>query len=220
MSNAPLHKTRAVALIISWCFAVIASSVGLNALIKSNQEKSKLKRLAPSPTRVEIDTDDISAAGIVATTASLLIAVLASNFFCAMYLSFTKAFSARTLRLQGIILFVASLFLFGALVPYLVYFVNRHAVVSAFVGDTQLPDSVVKAVESASGSTSVYKDIYYLKLVAILPWFSLLFSLVASAILFKAGSSTPKPEPTPAKATDSSSASEKEDASHHEKVSV
>ncbi|CAA7270472.1 unnamed protein product [Cyclocybe aegerita] len=218
MSNAPLHKTRAVALIVSWCFAVIASSVGLNALIKSNQEKSKLKRLAPSPTRVEIDTDDISVAGIVATTASLLIAVLASNFFFAMYLSFTKAFSARTLRLQGAILFVASFFLFGALVPYLVYFVNRHAEVTAFVGDTQLPDSVVKAVESASGSTSIYKDIYYLKLVAILPWFSLLFALIAAGILFKAGSSTPKAEVTPA--ADSSSASEKEDASHHEKVSV
>ncbi len=72
----PLKVARAGALTLSWCFSVIAASVGewsscarskieetltitllgLNALIKSNQQKSKIRKLAASPTVVYIDT--------------------------------------------------------------------------------------------------------------------------------------------------------------------
>jgi len=51
----PMRNARLIALSLSWCFAVIAGSVGLNSLIKSNQSQSRLKKLAAPPTVVIID---------------------------------------------------------------------------------------------------------------------------------------------------------------------
>ncbi|KAF8191261.1 hypothetical protein BJ912DRAFT_1058261 [Pholiota molesta] len=127
----PLKFARAATLALAWCFAVISSGVGLNALIKSNQQKSRLRKLAPAPAVVYIDT--------------------------------------------------------SAWVPYMVYFTSRQAKVTAFIGTTQLPDSLVKSAEAAAGSTGVYKKISYLRLFAIFPWFTLFFSLSAAAVLFRAG---------------------------------
>jgi hypothetical protein len=219
-SAGPLQSARLVTLGISWCFAVIAASVGLNGLIKSNQEKTRLKKLG-APAVVDIDTSDIFNVGVVATTASLLIAILVSKFLVGMYIPATKALVARTLRLQAIILTLACLLLFGAMVPYMVFFVNRQASVKAFIGGVQLPDSIVQGVEATSGTTRVYKKIFYLKLVAILPWFSLLFSLVAAGTLFVASSRTESTR-VPVQTTERSSPlmTEKEDVLHHEKASV
>ena len=51
----PMRNARLIALSLSWCFAVIAASVGLNSLIKSNQSQSRLKKLATPPTVVSIN---------------------------------------------------------------------------------------------------------------------------------------------------------------------
>jgi len=218
-SAGPLKTARLVTLGLSWVFAVIAACVGLNALIKSNQEKTKLKKLG-APAVVDIDTSDIFNVGVVATSASLLISVLVGNFVGGMVIPATRALAARTLRLQAIILTLACVFLFGAMIPYMVFFVNRQASVKAFVNGVRLPDSIVKGVEASSGSTRVYKDIFYLKLVAILPWFSLFFSLIAAGTLFAASSRMSTPAPQVAEQTSSPSMTEKEDVSHHEKASV
>jgi len=218
----PLRSARLVTLSLSWCFAVIAASVGLNGLVKSNQEKTRLKKLG-APAVVDINTSDIFDVGAVATTASLLISLLVSKIIIAMYLPPTKALVARSLRLQAIILALACLLLFGSMVPYMVFFVNRQASVKAFLNGVQLPDSLVKAVEAQSGTTRVYRKIFYLKLVAIFPWFSLLFSLIAAGALFVASSRTSKLTPMTAQTTEPTatpSMSEKEDVSHHDKASV
>jgi len=219
-SAGPLQTARLVTLSLSWCFAVIAASVGLNGLVKSNQEKTRLKKLG-APAVVDIDTSDIFNVGVVATTASLLISILVFNFVVGMYVPAAKALVARTLRLQAIVLTLSCLLLFGAMVPYMDFFVNRQASVKAFIGGVQLPDSIVKGVEASSGTTRVYKDIFYLKLVAILPWFSLLFTLVAAGTLFVASTRSGS-KPAPAQTTEPSSPlmTEKEDVSHHEKASV
>ncbi|KDR79390.1 hypothetical protein GALMADRAFT_243430 [Galerina marginata CBS 339.88] len=221
-SAGPLRTARIVTLGLSWCIAVVAASVGLNALIKSNQDKTRLKKLAPPPAVVDIDTSDIFDVGVLATVTSLVISLLVFNFLAGMFIPGTKALVARTLRLQAIALTLACLLLFGAMVPYMVFFVNREASVKAFINGVQLPDAIVRGVEASSGSTRVYKDIHYLKLVAIIPWFSLLFSFIAVGTLFAASSRsrTSAPKTAMAQETSAPSMTEKEDVSHHEKASV
>jgi len=223
-SAGPLKFVRLVTLGLAWCFAVISGSLGLNALIKSNQQKSHLKKLG-APATVDIDTHDIFDSGIVATVASALIAVLLFIFLLGMCIPLTKSLTSRTLRLQAITLTFAWLMLFGSMIAYMIIFVNRQAGVKAFIGSLQLPSSVVQGVEKASGQTGVYKDIHYLKLFAILPWFCLLFTLIAIGTLFIASSRTPKntraaESPTAQRTSMGQSVTEKEDASHHEKSSV
>ncbi|KAF9531458.1 hypothetical protein CPB83DRAFT_849051 [Crepidotus variabilis] len=182
---------RQVALALAWAFSALAAALGLNALIKSNQDKSRLKRLAPPPvTRVDINTNDIFVAGTVATVAALLIAILTFIFVAGAALKPTRGLFNRTARLQGGILILASIFLFGSMVPYMVYFVNRSAVVTAFIGNTQLPDSLVQQTAKSAGQDGIYKHIHYLKLFAIFPWIALLFTLIAAAFLLLTPRST------------------------------
>jgi hypothetical protein len=190
----PLKVARVASLTVAWCFSVIASSVGLNALIKSNQQKSKLKKLAPAPTVVTIDTSDIFNVGVLATTVSLVLAILASKSLIGMFLPITKRLIRNTLRIQAYIGLLFCTILVGAMIPYMIYFETHQAKVAAFIGTVQLPDSVIIPVEKSSGSTRIYKDIGYLKLVAIFPWIALFFNLVACAVLFKAGAVSTKPQ--------------------------
>jgi len=217
-SAGPLKSARLITLALAWCFACISGAVGLNALIRSNQDKSRLSKLAPPPSVVQINTSDIFNVGVVASTASLVISILVFNFAIGMYLSSTKALVARTLRLQAIVLTLACLWLFASMIPYMVYYLHRGASVKAFINGVQLPDSVVKQVVAASGSPTNYKDISYLKLVAIFPWLSLFSGLVAAGTLFVASSRTDKMTPPASPAT--RLMEEKEDVSHHEKTSV
>jgi len=218
----PLKKARLLSLVVAWCFAVVASCVGLNALIKANQSKSALQKLAPAPTVVYIDTNDITHVGISATVASLILAILTSLFAVGSIFPATKAFFARTLRVQAVLLLLNCTWIFATMVPYMIFYLHHEAKVTAFIGTTQLPASVIKAVEAQSGSTGVYKKISYLRLVAIFPWFSLFFGLIAVAVSFKAASASKASTiaAAPRHGTSSPLTSVKEDASHNEKSSV
>jgi len=104
---------------------------------------------------------DIFAAGVAATTASLLISILIFNYVAAIFLPFTRELSRKTLRLQSFALLFACTFLLASMIPFMLFFVNRQADVKAFIGSVQLPDAAVRAVEKTSGSTRIYKHISY-----------------------------------------------------------
>ncbi|GLB40874.1 hypothetical protein LshimejAT787_0900890 [Lyophyllum shimeji] len=193
----PLRGAVLSSLAMAWAWGVIAGSVGLNALIKSNQQKSHLRKSVPRPTIVTIDTDDVFQSGVVLTVVGALIAVLSSLSLLSLLVphSPTRRLSARSLRLQSFLLAFCAAWLFATLVPFTVFFANRSAQVSASVGSVQLPQSIIKQAEQALGTTSVYKRIGYLRLVAILPWITLLFTVVASGVLFVAGSPARRAQP-------------------------
>ncbi|TFK33472.1 hypothetical protein BDQ12DRAFT_637561 [Crucibulum laeve] len=222
-SAGPLRTTRLLALSIAWAFAVIAASVGLNALVKSNQMKTRLKKAVAPPTVVSINTSDILNAGIVVTAGTTLLSVLIFNYIAAMFLPATRALSLKTLRLQAISLIITALFVLGAMIGFIFYFATRHAIVKAFIGTVQLPDSLVKATEQSMHSTSVYKEIDYLKLLATFPWIAIFFSFVAAGILLAADSRARKVSPTTHHAHPASPSieiSEKESIVHNEKADV
>ncbi|KAG5351473.1 hypothetical protein C0989_006352 [Termitomyces sp. Mn162] len=164
----PLRGVLLGSLLMTCAWGIIAGSVGLNALIKSNQAKSDFKKLVPAGTTVDIDDHDAFASGVVLTTISALIAVL-----CFLFISMQICSQRLALR---------------SLLPFTDFFANRSAKVTAFIAGQQLPASIVKQAENAFGMTSVYRHLSYLRLVAILPWITLLFAIVTSAVLFNAGS--------------------------------
>ncbi|KAF8066554.1 hypothetical protein FPV67DRAFT_1416901 [Lyophyllum atratum] len=182
----PMRGTVLSSLAMAWAWGVIAGSVGLNALIKSNQEKSRLRKGVPPPTVVTINTNDVFKSGVILTVVAALIAVLCSIFI--LMAVFTRGLAARSLRIQAAILAFCAVWLFATLVPFTVFFANRSAQVSARVGNIELPPQIIKQAEQAMGSTSVYRQIGYLRLVAILPWITLLFTIIAAVVLFMAGS--------------------------------
>ncbi|KAH0578833.1 hypothetical protein H2248_003030 [Termitomyces sp. 'cryptogamus'] len=182
----PLRGVLLGSLLMTCAWGIIAGSVGLNALIKSNQAKSDFKKLVPAGTTVDIDDHDAFASGVVLTTISALIAVLCFLFISMQICS--QRLALRSLRMQSFLLAFCSAWLLATLVPFTDFFANRSAKVTAFIAGQQLPASIVKQAENAFGMTSVYRHLSYLRLVAILPWITLLFAIVTSAVLFNAGS--------------------------------
>ncbi|KAG6864067.1 hypothetical protein C0991_000419 [Blastosporella zonata] len=213
-TDVPLRNAVLGSLFMAWAWGVISGSVGLNALIKSNQEKSRFKKLVPPPTKITINTNDVFKSGVVLTTVGALIAVLCSIFLLVLFVS--PRLSVRSLRIQSLILAFCATWLFATQVPFTDFFANRSAQVSATIGGVKLPDSIVQTTAQALGSTSVYNEIGYLRLVAILPWITLLFTVIASAVLFVAGSparrsSTPRAGPVENLASNDHVAGEKEE---------
>ncbi|THH14774.1 hypothetical protein EW146_g5605 [Bondarzewia mesenterica] len=196
----PMKLARLVALALSHAFGVIGGSVGLNGLIKGNQSKSRLRRSLPQGVTVDINTNGIrrpcpslfllflhpfirlrtspfqmstilawsSRPCVPSSRSSLLPFFLLTLYYPGKRPTDRAPLSTRTLPAQSIALGFCS------------------AKITAFVQGVQLPASVVGTAQQALGATSIYKHMNYLRLVAIIPWFTLLFSSIASVVLFMA----------------------------------
>ncbi|RDB16463.1 hypothetical protein Hypma_002817 [Hypsizygus marmoreus] len=184
----PMKSAIFAALAMAWAWGVIGGSVGLNALIKANQTQSRLKSRVPPPAVVTITVDDVFHSGVVLTTVAALIAVLCTIFTLLLVLPSTKGLAKRSLRIQSFILAFCATWLFACAVAYTVIFATRNAKVSASIGGIELPPALVEQAEQVLGSTRIYRHIDYLRLVAILPWFTVLFTFIAAGVLFVAGS--------------------------------
>ncbi|KAI0826706.1 hypothetical protein BC628DRAFT_1319898 [Trametes gibbosa] len=185
---APFRAPRLAALFLTFAFGVVGFAMGINALVKSHDQKNLVKDQAPSGATVNIDTNDVFKVGCVVTAVCAALAAL--SFVLLLFTrSTTKAaapLSARTLPLQAILFSFLSVWLFASLVAMTDIVANRQAKVSAFIGTLQLQDSIIKAVEAQLGVTSVYREIDYLRLAVILPWIAFLFSTISSVLSFAA----------------------------------
>ncbi|KAG5640571.1 hypothetical protein DXG03_008058 [Asterophora parasitica] len=131
-------------------------------------------------------TADATNSGIVLTTGSVLVGVLTYNMVVGMFFPATRDFINRTLRTQGWLLTFCSVWLFACAVPFTYIFANRSAIVRAFIGDIELPHSVIEAMQKQGGTSSEYKTMSYLRWVAIFPWITILFTSIAALVLFRA----------------------------------
>jgi len=183
--DSPLWISRLVVLGLAWSWAFVAIGAEINALVKSNQLKDHVKHVVPSPTIVVINDNDIFRSGAVATSISALIAASCTLL---IFFQLHGPLSPTALRLQGASLAFCAVWLFSVLVPYTLFYATRGAKVYASIDGVSLPEEAVKTVEGALGLTSTYKDLHFLRLVAILPWFTFLFTIIASVTLFLAAS--------------------------------
>ncbi|KAI0795002.1 hypothetical protein C8Q75DRAFT_730833 [Abortiporus biennis] len=184
MSVIPLKPLRLASLFLTLAFGAIGTGVGINALVKSNNDKDLVRNNAPAGATVTINTDDIFDSGAVMTVVCGLITLATLVFFPLVLISRSPKLSNFTLPLQTGIYSFLSIWLFATLIPVTDFFANRQATVTAFVGTIPLPASIVQAAEESLGVTPVYHKIDYLRLAAILPWFTLLFSTITSVVSF------------------------------------
>jgi len=182
--SVPLKIPRLISLSLAFAFSVIAMSMGLNALVKSNQQKSAIRKVLPAGTSASVNDNDVFRSGAVITAVSALIAVL--SFIYILMLLLSRRLSNRLLPFEWISLAFCAVWLFATQIPFTHFFATRSAQVHAFVGTVELPSSIVQTLQNQLGFTNVYKDISYLRLLAILPWFAFLFTAVAAGVSFVA----------------------------------
>ena len=152
---------------------------------------------------------DVFKAGAVILAVCLVIFVITS-LYLAMLLIHPASFNhSRFIAIQAGTLAFFATWLFAVLVPYTHFVRTRSAIITASIGGQPLPQSIinslVQSVGRQSGLTPRYRDHgycksicyflvyllirwYLVRLVAILPWFTLLFTIIASTILYVAAS--------------------------------
>ncbi|KAF7377438.1 hypothetical protein MSAN_00165500 [Mycena sanguinolenta] len=186
----PLKFPRLITLFLAWAWSLISFSIGVNAFVKSKQDKNQIVDKIPFPTNISINTNDITQAGAVVTTISVLILILTTLYIALMVIDANarSGISTRTLRLQYISLSFLAIALFATEIPVSLFVSTRSAKVSASVDGFNLSDGTLKTIERALGAQTAYKDFSYLKLLAILPWFTFIFTLAAAIVSFLASS--------------------------------
>jgi len=160
---------------------------GINALHKSDDLKDFVHSNAPPGVRVDINDNDVFSSGTVVTIFSGLLA-LTSLITLVLLLLFRRSPKPLLMRLSAALHLFFAIWIFGALIPFDAFTRNRSARVAAFIGDTQLPDSIVQQQQQALGVSAVYWDQDYLRILAILPWFAILFGVIAAIVLFRGAS--------------------------------
>jgi hypothetical protein len=163
-----LQFARTASLSLTNALAVVAGSVGLNALIKSNQIQTKLHHAAPPGTLLIINIHDTLRSGITSTSISAAISV-ATFLFLSFNIFAPRLTEGRALRIQGAILAFFALWLFAAETAFTVFFATRQAKVSASLGGVAIPQNVIAGVEKSLGATRIYKDIWYRESTQFIP---------------------------------------------------
>ncbi|KAI0260759.1 hypothetical protein BC834DRAFT_973211 [Gloeopeniophorella convolvens] len=185
-AHSPLKNQRLIALALCWVWCIVSACVGLNALIKANQTKSRFRREAPPGVTLDIDINDVYQSGVVLTTVCAVIAVLASIFFLVMLIWPKRA--TGSLKIQAWMLTFFSVWLLATQIPYTIFTATRTSKVTAFLGGLQLPPEAIQEALAASGETDVYHKLNFVVLLSIFPWISLLFTVILIVVLFAAAS--------------------------------
>ncbi|RDX54426.1 hypothetical protein OH76DRAFT_1332708, partial [Lentinus brumalis] len=180
----PYKTARLVSLFLSFAFGVVGLGLGVDALVKGNEDKSRVRSLVPPGTTVNIDTHDVVDAGGVVTGFCAALAVMSLLSLLLLLASAKRgpSLAARTLPLQAILLTILTLGLFASLVAFTDFVANRQATVVASIGGVAVPPSIVQSIENAIGASPVYHVKSYLRLAVILPWIAFLFGLISSVL--------------------------------------
>ncbi|KAJ7176845.1 hypothetical protein C8R46DRAFT_1346783 [Mycena filopes] len=186
----PLKFPRLISLFLAWAWSLISLAIGINAFVKSNRDKKRIVSEVPPPTIISLNTNDVFRAGVVVTVVSAVIMVLCTLFIGLLVVDANKrsGISTRTLPLQYLSLAFFAVWLFATQIPVSVFVSQRSVKVSAMINGLNLPNGVIKTIERALGTNIAYKDFSYLKLLAIIPWFALIFTVAAAVVSFLASS--------------------------------
>ncbi|KAJ7671996.1 hypothetical protein B0H17DRAFT_1335341 [Mycena rosella] len=182
----PLRFSRLVTLFLAWEWAVVSLAVEINAFVKSKKAKDAIMKIIPAQTTISFDSSDVFQSSAVVTTVSALILVLCTVYFIILLVDIKSrsGVSTRTLTLQYLSLAICVIVLFATQVAVSIFVSTRSVKVSASVDGLALPDSVVQTVERELGVSTEYSSFEYLVLIAVLPWFTFLFTLIAVIVTF------------------------------------
>jgi len=180
----PLRKQRLAALALTAAWCIISGSIGLNALIKSNQTQTRFRKEAPPGVALDFHINDLYQPGVIVTTVCAILALLAV-IFLVMTLAWPKR-ATGSLKIQAWIFTFFSLWLFATEIPYTVIVATHRAKIDAFLGGVQLPAQTVQGAIAAAGESDKYSKLHAAVLLAIFPWISLLFLAILIAVLFMA----------------------------------
>ncbi|KAK7052087.1 hypothetical protein R3P38DRAFT_3172420 [Favolaschia claudopus] len=190
----PLKFSRLISLFFAFVWSVVALAIGINTVVTANKDKKRIEAQVPSFAKVSLNATDVSVAGAVATIASVFVAFLSVGYIVLMIVDANtrSGVSTRTLPLQYISLSFLALWLFASAIPVSLFVNTRSAKLSVSIAGIPISDRTLQLILDALKLSTAYKDLNYLRLLAIFPWIAFVFTLVAAVVSFLASSSAHK----------------------------
>jgi len=197
----PLPWTRLFLSTMTLVMSIVAGAVTVQLFIKGHKQKRFVNTHAPTGVQVHIDNDDIKNIGVGVLLASSLLSSAASNpllfllqdMFHVVPASLALPWGLRlpdvllsttTLPMQAWSMLVTNLAVIGTMVPFTLIARHHAAKVTATAAGVAIPAATLAQMEQALGVHSVYWDIQFIRVVAVAPWVSLLFSIPLMVVSF------------------------------------
>ncbi|KIM59909.1 hypothetical protein SCLCIDRAFT_979116 [Scleroderma citrinum Foug A] len=156
-TETPLRIPRLILLFLTFVFAVVSFSVGINAAVKSIQQRNKVYNEAPKGTTVKIDFSDIFDVGAVLTAGCGVLFIVSAFSLVSLFRPLRNN-SAHFLRIQEWALFFCAIWIFATVIPYDVFFATRSAKVTASLGGVSVSQAIIQSIEKSLGVSPVYKE--------------------------------------------------------------
>jgi len=167
---------------LTFAWGVITAAIGINALIKSNHDKDRVRHAVPPSATVNIDIKDVFDSGVVLSVVAALIALTSLLSLIILVFRRNATSSGRILRFLSYFLAFCTVWLFATLIPYDHFYATGSAKVSATIDGIAVPQTIIQTVEKATGVTAVYKHIHYVRNLAIIGWIAFLFAGITSVV--------------------------------------
>ncbi|KAF8124334.1 hypothetical protein EV363DRAFT_1178124 [Boletus edulis] len=177
----PLEVERRCSLFLCFALAVVGFSVGLNALLKANQARSYINQLVVPHGIIDLGIHDVFATGAVITAICAFLTIF-TGVFCAFTWCPIKH-KASLLRIQSWVLFFCAAWLLATLVSYDYFFANRSAQITVNLRGLPIPEPVMQRLANLLNFTRAYRDVYFFKLVAVIPWLTFISAVVTGVVL-------------------------------------
>jgi len=181
MPSRPLEIHRRVSLFLSFAFAAVGFAVGLNALLKANRERSYINQLVAPHGIIDIGIHDVFTTGAFITAICALLSILSCVLFVFMWCPIKH--KASSFRIQAWTLYSCAAWLFATLVTYDYFFATRSAQITINFHGQRIPETVIQRLADLFDFTYAYRDVYFLRLLAVLPWFAFVSAVVAGVFL-------------------------------------
>jgi len=165
----------------------MGGSVGLNAVVKRNQQVARVKHeVAAQHVTLSVDTWDLLRSGIVLGTGCIVLSLVATVWQFLLFRdirnkgqsSSVQPLSTRTLLFQWISLGFMSIWLLASEIAVTKIAVTSGAKTTAYLDGQQLPEAAVQATQTQLGVNPAYWAQGFVRLQVIPPWVA--FGLAAA----------------------------------------
>ncbi|KAN0079843.1 hypothetical protein V8E55_009409 [Tylopilus felleus] len=182
----PLGVEIRCSLLLSFASALLGFSIGLSGLLRARQELSYINQQVVPHGIIDLGIHDVIVSGAIITAICGLLAVLSVVFFVFTWRPIKHR--ASFFHIQSWTLFFCAEWLFATLLTFDYFFSSRSAQIIINLNGRPVSPSVIQHLAHILNFTHAYQATYFLRLLAVMPWFACILAVVAGVMLQLAAS--------------------------------
>ncbi|KAJ7182860.1 hypothetical protein C8R43DRAFT_1229116 [Mycena crocata] len=203
-NDLPFGRVRLVFMVLTLVFSIVAGGLCLKIWTKQHTTQNHINDNLPSGTSAVLEYKDVKTTSICLFVANHLVTFTVSHIVIIMLHDILKIIppfvlrrlpfnipterllSSVTLPYQAAALLFSTVCLLVASVFHTLFVFTHSGTVAVHQGSTELPTSAIQGTLDKLGVAMPYRDVYYIRISAELPWPTIFFALGANIMTLAA----------------------------------